>query len=1336
MPLDLQPVLDLEPIEDEPLSSVNPERRAELIAQLKDERVRGRVDDAVTGALDYLSREVVEPLTGPGMQNQPTRIIGRLTSEPIRDPFPIVAPRIEGPEAWKGAVNAGSALLSGFASDAPTLLAPAGGPAGRLLFASTMAPHLPEQIERAGTVLGGAGTPSEKVEAALEPVGTGTMLGLLSHTPRARASGVTPTEIVPEGTPGSPITPEATAFERQATQEASRLGLSKSVAAKEAVKAGQVEKSAATIPPSKTTTTDISRDATPADITSPSGKSVLSKEVSSAMSAPEALLTKESTIPNENAPSSQSSRPAPDQTRVTPETVAPTGEAVAGEVRTEVAPAAPSRADIESGTRSAVRDKNGRIATGTPDEHHSDIQQRLYESERLAGPISKQQQKDSGWIFGTDKDSFVSIEDVQRHGGDVTAALQERLASKTTPAEAAAPVSIDLPAAEARLAKVVNDATQSPQAVGITPSQRSRPADTIPGVTDLKSVSPVVEERWQAATKAKPSLLDKTKDTAVNAWHSITREYAELPPREFPVEIDILRRRRAMPNVSARQTADVLRGITSNLGPKQYGVFNRIVALEDLIKDVESGKYNGGKELPFGYAAPEQLVADLTKFRDIAARTPQIQEAITRRTEFMDAMRGTLVERGFLPESVLSDPRYFHHQVLAYMAANKSPGTGKSFRDWFSGWQRERVGSAKDYNRQYVEAESEVIADAFNKIKNQDLMAEMKSTADLTPELKARFGEEWQQHIPPSHTAWQPKKGNVFYPVKTIAERVMEDYLAGLKDILPEQFRDAVAIGPKKQEWIIPKPLAKVLDTLVTPSDTWINRLAEAGIAGWKKYILLNPQRFAKYELNNASGDVDFVFAAQPKIFKEAKQAAVDAWNFNIKGKPASGDMKTWLDTGVLDSGWRASEVKDIAKSEYFEWITGDKPGVVDRYWKWVTERNDARENVLRLATARYALKEFEAGRKFYGASVPKDVDALPNNTLKAAKVARELLIDYGRETEFGEFMRRKAIPFYRWMHGNFARYIQLVKNIPTQGEGAAGRTAALGGKKLTGLAAKQAARAAFFYMAANLWNHTVFPKEEEEIGNARNQLHIILGRDDEGNIQTLRLQGALSDILGWFGLEDAPQDIKDLMKGEATLGDKSEEAGEAAFSRLVNSARPFEKTAGEALTKRSLFPNALKPTPIRDRGEHIAGLFSLKNVYRWVSGKPTKGLGNEVGRLLTYSTDPGEAAYNATRHMASEWLEERGDERGDFTPNKRANALYYYKQAIRYKDETAAAKFKAEYEKLGGKQEGIRQGISRSHPLASVSAAKRNEFLKTLSPEERAVVQRAEQWFKNVYKP
>ena len=60
------------------------------------------------------------------------------------------------------------------------------------------------------------------------------------------------------------------------------------------------------------------------------------------------------------------------------------------------------------------------------------------------------------------------------------------------------------------------------------------------------------------------------------------------------------------------------------------------------------------------------------------------------------------------------------------------------------------------------------------------------------------------------------------------------------------------------------------------------------------------------------------------------------------------------------------------------------------------------------------------------------------------------------------------------------------------------------------------------FAAAASLYNAMNFPDEEEELSEyERRQMHLILGRRDDGTIMTVRVQGAFSDALSWFDLQD-----------------------------------------------------------------------------------------------------------------------------------------------------------------------------------------------------------------------
>ena len=85
-------------------------------------------------------------------------------------------------------------------------------------------------------------------------------------------------------------------------------------------------------------------------------------------------------------------------------------------------------------------------------------------------------------------------------------------------------------------------------------------------------------------------------------------------------------------------------------------------------------------------------------------------------------------------------------------------------------------------------------------------------------------------------------------------------------------------------------------------------------------------------------------------------------------------------------------------------------------------------------------------------------------------------------------------------------------------------------------------------------------------------------------------------------------------------------------------------------------------------------------------------------------------------------------------TPSKRSNALYSYKQALRFGDFDAAERFRQQYFDLGGSPQGMSTSIRLSEPLGQLRKQDRRHFMLSLSPKERERLRRAEAWHRQVY--
>jgi len=859
-----------------------------------------------------------------------------------------------------------------------------------------------------------------------------------------------------------------------------------------------------------------------------------------------------------------------------------------------------------------------------------------------------------------------------------------------------------------------------------------------------------VEQRIQASKGApKAGLKEKITKGIERTAHSFTRHFPLLDPKRDGAESDILRRAESIPEYAKKTATKDIAAIVGNLRKNQAEVFTRVLILDDMLKDIESGLLKG--ELPFGYGNEEQVRADLEKFQRAADGNAEIRAALEKRKQYMDNLRNRLVGRGLLHESVNEDDRYFHHQVLEYMAIRAEGGqyTGLSSGDMRlkkKGWQLARKGSYLDYNTDYLQSEFEVVSQALSQIETADTMKRLKRTADISGQVRAEARDHdldnWQEAIPEGYTIWQPEKGNHFYRVHVLTERVLDQLLADIDtwdttksfDELMEsnEVRQVLALGGKKEQWVIPDRLAKTLDNFRAFKDEGpVGKASKSILNTWKQWTLLNPFRIVKYNLNNMSGDLDIALAYSPKILKYAKGAMADLLR-DQRNKAVTPELQKELDIalkkGVITSGITIHEITDINESGLFSILTGKDHNLIQKIWKTAKDYTNWRENILRLAAYRHFKNEIDNGKKVYGASKKAEIDKITNPDDRAAKLARELIGDYGNVSEAGQWIRAHMIPFWSWAEINAPRYVRLMRNLKNEG-----RTTRDAQGIIAWKATKLGLKASILFALISLWNGTFWPDEEEELGiGGRRQLHIILGRNEDGTIRTLRFQGALSDALSWFGLENLPQDVKDVTSGRTTFSKKFEEAYKAPINKVIQGMRPLEKVGYEVATGKTLYPDVLKPRPIRDKAEHIFKSLSLDMPYRAATGKPSRG--DEVAGFISYRVDPGEAAYYDTLSDIRDFLKEHDVDVPDISPTKRSNALYYYKQAKKYGDQEAKEKYLKEYLDAGGRRQDILKSIKKSDPLSFVPIKLRVEYMKSLNGEDLNTLNRAREWWRSTY--
>jgi len=866
----------------------------------------------------------------------------------------------------------------------------------------------------------------------------------------------------------------------------------------------------------------------------------------------------------------------------------------------------------------------------------------------------------------------------------------------------------------------------------------------------LKSVNETVEASMAEAhgIKATP-LWERIKAKLIEIKES-TQHFQHITEDEFPVVYDKLRQFEAIPDRVKKEAyeriSEVIRPITKN--QQHFEAFERYIVLQDLVNDIENTELFANKDLPWGYSTVDEIKTDMRNVRTYVMRNPAVLKAVRDRQAMMKEVKQALVDNKLLKDN--GNDKYFHHQVLAYMEGQVFPGvSSKDVRNHKKGWQRSRQGSIAAYNTNYLESEFEVLAQSLEQVAIKNILGELGAKTNIMPDLikqAKQMGGSWRDYIPEGYKQWFPKQGTNAYKAASMAEKAVQNILNDPNSPDVAQFIAEV----EGNMWVIPEPVAKQLDSMKDPEKEMIFPAALRLLTGkWKQWILLNPYSAIKYNFNNMSGDLDVVMAYDPTILKPkyAKTATTEAWN-NLRGKGMSEDMKEALQYGIITSGLSIQEIPDVNQQTLFKSVTKGSGNIAQKlwgatggkYWGSITDMSQFRENVLRLASYKFFKEQTEAGKKPLGASDKKAIDALyradTNPKEIAGKLARELMGDYGNLSQAGQWFRSHSYPFWSWVEINSPRYYRLLKNTKFEDNtGTLGRVAAVGAAKTALNVGKLGIKAMLLMGLVVLWNRLMFPDEDDELQKQKDhKLKLIVGRREDGSIMTMKIQGAFSDMLSFFGLEDAVTDANEISEGKSTIGKKVAEGGSALVNKFAQGAMPLTKTLGEVITKKSFYPDILNPRPVRDRAEQGLRIFKMDQIYNYLTHKPARSFGKEVSGLLVYDNSPGEAAYYTMRQNIFDFMKDNGEEFPSGEPTDRSNALYYYKQSLKLGDPEKASFWFEKYKELGGTAKGYTASMKKGMIINTIPNDLKAAWYKSLDAEDKEVLDMANKWYFETY--
>lgn len=885
---------------------------------------------------------------------------------------------------------------------------------------------------------------------------------------------------------------------------------------------------------------------------------------------------------------------------------------------------------------------------------------------------------------------------------------------------------------------------------------------------------PEVEEGFQRGRRGAPEegIIARIKDTAVRAGQAARRELKHVPSgAKFAPFRESTRRLRTYDpsNEVARQINDVVSPLTD----KQYELFQRKTLLDDL--DVIAREYEADTELPFGMTQ-EDLATDKPRIDEAAEADPYVKRAVERskevwskaREDYRSAAQALGMDTSFLDRRGGS---YLHHQVIEHALADgkriKKIGKpkGRSF-------QRELTGSIKDINLRYGEVQGQVLTQLALDAEMARQLKNMKDKYDISADLKAKAKAastedkkvRWESLVPDTHGLWQPDEGSIFYLGQTvtdrIAKRLLEDGNAGIR-ITPDDLRQALVVGGKKETWVLPTEIVETLNEISNRRTSEVSKLNQTVVRAWKKLMLLMPRRFFKYGLRNVIGDTQKTVMGNPKAVLRFKQAAIDLGSYvYAKGEPNQ-TLKDWMARGGWQSGLFQQELEEteVGRQQRLRSATemaGELEKVKDlrklprRYFAWAGKHVSFVEAINRYANYLEYLGQMESdpdGKPSnFGASRADEVMALDDPRDRAYWLSNQLIGAYDQVSEMGQILRRHYVPFWSFQELNVRSHWGLLRNAVTNPERALSNAQRAGviTRTMTPMVAWRVAKLFGLTMAfeafLHAWNYGLFDEEEDDLPlDIRRTPHIVLGRDDEGNVLYFNRLSVFHELREWFGVDEFGYSLMDYLDGRISAKQMFKEVAAVPGHKLLNSIGPVSaggvKSIFELATRKTTFP---EPRDIHDRWDYAFRTVGMEEEFRKATGRPTPSGGYFASwrNAFIYSAEPGAAAYYDTLSAARRFRRSVGDDtQGSFFGSK-TDALRNYKRALRYDQPEIAERYLRLYVAAGGTSRGFEQSLERMDPLSSVKKDDREAFEEWLTPDEKLKLEDAKRYYEEVFGP
>lgn len=828
------------------------------------------------------------------------------------------------------------------------------------------------------------------------------------------------------------------------------------------------------------------------------------------------------------------------------------------------------------------------------------------------------------------------------------------------------------------------------------------------------------------------------------------------------------------------------------LAPKQQGRFKfpGNLSIQDVVNELE--RTNAAIE-----ASPARAA---------------IKEAMDRHYRAMAELEAELLKRGHIIPEAMKNGAYFPHQVLDYTSQHLGrlkPATEAPFRGYLVDPTGSRKAIETDYIQAVYRHAAEVMAhnshqDAVEKFlkpwdKSDSIRETVAAKAAAEGRTAGRFEWRSEDNLPPGFVFYDAAKklplrlGYVMDP-QTIADALG----IALKDgdvidqmrklgvdfvVEPEMLQQALVAG-EKQPWVIPKEMAEALDGILERqrqedaiARAPVTRRLRQAVALWKLNTLFAPWHYIRYEWGNTMSDlVDKLGGADPGMAKYLPQAFKEVIAFADK-KEATPEIRAAFEQRVLDTITFA-EVEKVKDSPAFEQLRSDTqralsmagtaaknitfpPLPIIRLLSGANVRSTVELSRLREATFRYAkfladLNRIRNGeRPVYAGAYWKDAEAEKTPEEKAAFIARRTFGDYGDLSVAGEYLRRNLVPFWSWTEINFRYHVNLLRNMADMiRKGEFGDAA----QSARAIAAWTALRLALPYAAVHLWNTVGGAMAgawdddddlEATLSDAdRRRFHLILGKDERGQTKVIYMPTAFSDVVSWFGGDNAARLLAEYARGDITfervVGDFAKQIGPDTLNKVAQSTGPIGKGVFIAVSGKQPFPDITNMRSVGGREKWFAVVQTMtdregtdllrrafdNDYYPRPAGEVAQQLILQIRRR-----DPEQWAFYEVKEKVSQWKEQKTGKRfeaGDYQAPE-AQALRGFRRAVYLGDVDAAERFYNRLLGFGYTSERLKASIRNQHPLAELNEEGRKEFIKSLSRADREQLRRALQYWERL---